>query len=137
MIHEFDKIPIEQKTGFEPLTFNNLDTNFMLSDFWKWSVSDLISNATRGRFAEFIVASALEIDMTSIRDEWSPYDLITPEGIKVEVKSAMQLLQILLLKATLFRLGPILIQLIINPLLTLIMLKIQFGCCKTTLLQLG
>ncbi len=88
MTTHLDKISIGQKTGAERLTFNNIDTGFNLIDFWKWSVSDLVSNATRGRFAEFIVASALNVDLTSVRDEWSNYDLITPEGIKVEVKSA-------------------------------------------------
>lgn len=51
-------------------------------------MSDLISNATRGRLAEFIVATALRIDLKEVRDEWKAYDLLTPEGIKVEVKSA-------------------------------------------------
>jgi hypothetical protein len=60
-----------------------------LHDFWRWSVSDLVSNATRGRLAEFIVANALGISTTAVvRDEWSPFDLQTPEGVKVEVKSA-------------------------------------------------
>lgn len=59
-----------------------------LIDFWRWSVSDLLSNATRGRFAEFIVATAIGVDMQQPRDEWAAYDLITPAGIKVEVKSA-------------------------------------------------
>ncbi|MFN2502624.1 MAG: hypothetical protein ABR530_11560, partial [Pyrinomonadaceae bacterium] len=50
--------------------------------------SDLLSNATRGRFAEFIVANALGLTLDAIRDEWGAYDLETPEGIKIEVKSA-------------------------------------------------
>lgn len=57
-----------------------------LTDFWRWSVSDLLSNATRGRFAEFIVATG--VDILQPRDEWAAFDLITPEGIKIEVKSA-------------------------------------------------
>jgi len=91
MINNFGKISINQKTGDERLTFNNLETGLKLIDFWQWSVSDIISNATRGRFAEFIVASALNIDLTIIRDEWGPYDLKSPEGIKIEVKSASYL----------------------------------------------
>lgn len=86
-----DKIDIEQKTGDESLSFNGKDTEIKLIDFWRWSVSDIISNATRGRFAEFIVATALNIDLTIIRDEWSAYDLTSPEGIKIEVKSASYL----------------------------------------------
>ena len=56
--------------------------------FWQWSSSDLLSNARRGVLAEFIVACALGCDLSEPRDEWAAHDLTTPEGIKVEVKSA-------------------------------------------------
>ncbi len=48
----------------------------------------MVSNATRGILAEFIVANALGIELNDVRDEWRAFDLITPEGITVEVKSA-------------------------------------------------
>lgn len=48
----------------------------------------MVSNVTRGRLAEFIVATAIQIDLSKVRDEWRAYDLLTPEGIKIEVKSA-------------------------------------------------
>jgi hypothetical protein len=76
------------KTGNEPLTFGGKPVGFALSEFWQWSVSDLMSNVTRGRLAEFIVATSLRIDLSRIRDEWQAFDLLTPEGVKVEVKSA-------------------------------------------------
>jgi hypothetical protein len=47
-----------------------------------------LSNATRGRFAEFIVGTAIGINSENLRDEWDAYDLITDDGIKIEVKSA-------------------------------------------------
>ena len=56
-------------------------------DFWRWAFSDLVSNATRGMLAEFIVACALGIDK-EVRSEWEPWDLITPSGKKIEIKSA-------------------------------------------------
>jgi len=56
--------------------------------FWQWSASDLVSNATRGVLAEFIVASALGIPLDGVRDEWGAFDLTTPDGVSVEVKSA-------------------------------------------------
>lgn len=59
-----------------------------LADFWRWSVSDLVSNATRGRLAEFIVAQALAVPTDGVRDEWAVFDLETQDGIRVEVKSA-------------------------------------------------
>jgi hypothetical protein len=88
---ELGKIQAEIKSGSEKLLFNDRALDFSLFDFWRWSVSDILSNATRGRFAEFIVATATNIDKTEIRDEWSAYDLETPDGLKVEVKSAAYL----------------------------------------------
>ena len=76
------------KSGSEELRLNQNRLPFTLLNFWKWNSSDLLSNATRGRFAEFIVATATGIDLGVPRDEWAPYDLVTPEGIKIEVKSA-------------------------------------------------
>ncbi|RRN76408.1 hypothetical protein EIM50_24845, partial [Pseudoxanthomonas sp. SGD-10] len=88
---ELDKIQATIKSGQERLRYNDKALEFSLLDFWCWSVSDLLSNATRGRFAEFIVATATNIDKTVIRDEWSAYDIETPDGIKLEIKSAAYL----------------------------------------------
>jgi hypothetical protein len=84
-------IPPIIKKGDEPLTFQDKNLNYQLLDFWQWSVSDILSNATRGRLAEFIVATATNIDIKQVRDEWGPYDLLTPGGIKLEIKSAAYL----------------------------------------------
>lgn len=54
-------------------------------------MSDILSNATRGVLAEFLVATAVNIDITKVRDEWGAYDLVTPNGIKLEIKSAAYL----------------------------------------------
>jgi len=86
-----DQIELKQKTGNEPLTFNGKETGIKLIDFWSWGFSDIISNTARGRFAEFIVATALNTDLSIITDGWNAYDLTSPEGIKVEVKSAAYL----------------------------------------------
>jgi len=80
------RIVAQRKTGSENFHQNGASLGFTLLDFWRWSTSDLVSNATRGRLAEFIVANALGISTAGVRDEWSPVDLITPE-VKVEVKS--------------------------------------------------
>jgi glutamate/tyrosine decarboxylase-like PLP-dependent enzyme len=53
--------------------------------------ADLISNTARGVLAEYLVARALGIDVSGVRDSWAAYDLRTPSGIKVEVKSAAYL----------------------------------------------
>lgn len=90
-MQSLDKIQTVLKTGREQLTLDNKSLNFSLSDFWRWSVSDILSNATRGRFAEFIVATATNIDITIVRDEWNEYDLVTPDKIKLEIKSSAYL----------------------------------------------
>ena len=64
---------------------------FNVLEFWQWSVSDLVSNATRGRLAEFLVAKALCISTSGVRDEWAACDLLTAEGMKIEVKSSAYL----------------------------------------------
>lgn len=62
--------------------------DFHVLDFWRWSSSDLVSNATRGVLAEYIVGKALGCRL-EVRDEWAPYDPETPEGYGFEVKSAL------------------------------------------------
>ena len=76
------------KKGTENLTTNGQKLNQTLLDFWRWSNSDLLSNATRGKLAEFIVASALGIGLNEPRDEWDAFDILTQEGIKIEVQSS-------------------------------------------------
>ena len=76
------------KIGREPLHGDGENLDCCVLDFWRWSTSDLLSNATRGRLAEFIVATALDVPVDQVRDEWSPYDLQTRQGITIEVKSA-------------------------------------------------
>ncbi|HWB02775.1 MAG TPA: hypothetical protein VG796_07095 [Verrucomicrobiales bacterium] len=77
-------------TGKEPLHIDGNPLPHTLLDFWQWSVSDLVSNVTRGRLAEFIVATALGIDVSGVRSEWDPFDLTMPPPscLKIEVKSA-------------------------------------------------
>jgi hypothetical protein len=86
------RIIAKPKTGREAFRAGDRILEFELSDFWRWSMSDLVSNATRGHLAEFIVAKALSISTDTVRDEWGAYDLEMSEGIsegiKVEVKSA-------------------------------------------------
>lgn len=82
------EIKATPKNGQEKLS-NGLDKLvYSLLDFWRWSLSDLMTNATRGILAEFIVATALGIDLSTPRTEWDVYDLITKSGLKIEVKSS-------------------------------------------------
>jgi len=88
MLNVLSRIKPILKHGDEPLHATGKSIGVSLLDFWRWSASDLVSNATRGILAEFIVASALGTELKSVREEWGAFDLITPEGITVEVKSA-------------------------------------------------
>jgi hypothetical protein len=88
MSNNLDHIKTSPKTGEEPFRSNDADMDFKLKDFWKWSVSDIVSNATRGRLAEFIVAKALGITTDVARDEWESFDLKTKEGKRIQVKSS-------------------------------------------------
>jgi len=90
-MNELNCVKATIKTGNEKLTFKNKTLDFSLLDFWCWSVSDILSNATRGIFAEFVVATAAKINLNEVRDEWGAFDLITTEGIKIEVKSSAYL----------------------------------------------
>lgn len=58
--------------------------------YWTWAYSDHLSNTQRGVLAEYIVGTALDAVSTP-RREWDAYDLITPSGIKVEVKTSAYL----------------------------------------------
>ena len=69
-----DRITPTPKTGTESFSYHDQPLGPVLLDFWRWSVSDLVSNATRGMLAEFIVANALGIDLHAVREEWAPID---------------------------------------------------------------
>ena len=90
-MEELGKIKIIQKSGNELFTFNGENIQCKLIDFWKWSISDLISNATRRTLAEFIVGMAMGIDLSTVREEWDAYDLETEDGIKIEIKTSAYL----------------------------------------------
>ena len=81
------RIPQLRRDGTERFHSGGADLGFDLLGFWKWSVSDLVSNATRGRLAEYIIATAIGA-ADGVRDEWAAYDLLDPRGISIEVKSA-------------------------------------------------
>ena len=88
MTEPIPKLDIKKKTGREPFCSGGVPRDFDLLDCWRWTTSDLVSNATRGILAEYIVARAVGVPTTGVRDEWAAYDLETPDGIKLEVKSA-------------------------------------------------
>jgi hypothetical protein len=96
-INDFNYKRFLVKNGKEQLTFNGDKTGHKLIEFWRWISSDIMSNATRGKFAEFIVATAMNINLDWIREEWGECDLTTIDGdnltksIRIEVKSSAYL----------------------------------------------
>jgi hypothetical protein len=73
-------------TGDEPIN----GTDAKLREFWAWCLSDLRTNTVRPMLAEFLVTRALGAEPRP-RIEWAPYDVLTPDGVTVEVKSGAYL----------------------------------------------
>lgn len=87
-MRNLNQIKATPKSGEEKLSNNGINIQYSLLDFWQWSSSDILSNTIRGRFAEFIVGTAIGLNPKDIRTEWDAYDLTAVDGIKIEVKSA-------------------------------------------------
>ncbi|MFQ5667600.1 MAG: hypothetical protein ACE5I7_14405 [Candidatus Binatia bacterium] len=75
---ELGPIEVKRHQGGESFHSGGHPLGFDLLDFWQWSCSDLVSNATRGILAEYLVAGALEAAGDCVRDEWAAYDLTAP-----------------------------------------------------------
>ena len=79
----FPRLQATQKSGSESVHRGGVPLGRSLQDFWRWSASDLVSNATRGIVAEYLVALALGLPPDAVRNEWDPFDVTAPEGVKV------------------------------------------------------
>ena len=91
-MNELKEIEITKLSGDEKFQNGSNQLDFNLLSFWQWSSSDVVSNATRGILAEYIVGKALaSIRNEDVRDEWGAYDLVTQAGVRIEVKSAAYL----------------------------------------------
>ncbi|MFI8523078.1 hypothetical protein ACIGB8_01435 [Promicromonospora sukumoe] len=69
-------------TGDEPFT----EIGATVRDFWAYTLSNLKANATRGYLAEFLVAKA--VGAIGLRIEWDAFDVLTPDGTTIEVKTS-------------------------------------------------
>jgi hypothetical protein len=88
MTSDVRPLRVVRKTGGEKFHDGERGLETDLLTFWQWSTSDLVSNATRGILAEYIVVLALGLAKEGVRREWDAYDLELLDGTKVEVKSA-------------------------------------------------
>lgn len=61
--------------------------NATVGDFWVWAYSNILTNVTRGVFAEFLVGSALGVIGSVPQAGWEEFDLLY-DGKKIEVKSS-------------------------------------------------
>lgn len=85
---------MEQLTGNEEFTLHGSDAGITVKDFWSWAFSDLLNNTQRGVMAEFLVYSSLHSNTpykTQTRAIWMPFDVMSPSGRRIEVKSAAYL----------------------------------------------
>lgn len=55
-------------------------------EFWQWAYGDLLDDDVKGAFAEWLVHKLLNV-VTPRRVSWANSDVITPEGVRIEVKS--------------------------------------------------
>ena len=58
-----------------------------LAEFWQWGFGDLCDDDVNGIFAEWVVHLLLDVP-SKRRVSWANSDIITPSGIRVEVKSS-------------------------------------------------
>jgi hypothetical protein len=70
--------PEEKILGLEETT---------VGDFWAWAYSDILTNTTRGMFAEFLVGSALGVIDSVPPAGWEDFDLLYCAN-KIEVKAS-------------------------------------------------
>lgn len=87
---ELGRITPTIKTGHEHFHLSGESLPDNLLGFWQWSSSNILANAMRGILAEYIVAMDIG-GQGETRNLWDAYDLLTSDGIKVEVKSASYL----------------------------------------------
>lgn len=85
------RLTVALKTGRERFRFRGADRDEDLLRFWRWTSSDLVGNAMRGLLAEYIVGMAVGAVSTTTRQEWDAADLVTEDGVRIEVKSAAYL----------------------------------------------
>ena len=84
---KYPAIKPRRYTGKEKIVSCSGEKIATLNDFWSWAYSDVLGNTERGILAEYLVSKALDIDYKD-RVSWDKYDLLSDEGISVEVKSS-------------------------------------------------
>lgn len=89
-MENLERILPKKREGIDRFCNGSRPLTFSLLDFWQWGFSNIVDNTTRGILAEFLVSRAVGCQQ-EVREEWAAYDLISPEGVTIEVKSAAYL----------------------------------------------
>jgi hypothetical protein len=84
----YPALTVERKNGDEP--FLNAACSATLSNFWAWAYSDLMGNTERGKIAEYIISLAMRC-ANGVSENWGTFDVLSPENIKIEVKTSAYL----------------------------------------------
>lgn len=84
-------LPTPTRNGQEAILDSFGQKKSTLGAFWRWAYSQTLENSQRGVFAEYLVGLALNAVEDRHRIEWDAFDLKTPEGITVQVKSSSYL----------------------------------------------
>jgi hypothetical protein len=87
IVQTLEALTVTRRTGAEPFHVAGRATDFNVLSFWQWACSDLCGNTLRGLIAEYLVAQALSVS-GGHRVEWDAFDVATPDGPKVEVKTS-------------------------------------------------
>ena len=87
-MNNYTAVHLQPRKPEEPFIFDEKPTGFSLLDFWIWSGSNVLNNTLRGQIAEYIVTQATGAEVPAIRVEWESVDIMTPQLIKIEVKSS-------------------------------------------------
>ena len=83
-------VPLGRYTTPELTGNEELPGGATVLDLWRWMGSDLVTNTSRGSFAEYLVALAVDA-VDGLREPWAEYDIEMSSGIKIEVKSSAYL----------------------------------------------
>lgn len=75
------------KSGGESFHTASKPSGFALLDYWRWAESDLLNNTRRAIVAEYLIARAVGA-ADKPRVEWAAVDVVTPNGVLIEVKSS-------------------------------------------------
>ncbi|MCS5478821.1 hypothetical protein NYP18_04035 [Corynebacterium sp. YIM 101645] len=81
----------QRMSGDEPILDATGSPAGRLIDIWRWAYSGTLDNTQRGVIAEYVVGLAVDGIRGGVRVDWDAFDLLTPDGLKVEVKSAAYL----------------------------------------------